>query len=203
MKEVEIHIDFTCPFSNMGGERFIQYLESKNLPLSTVRFRSFQLSPNKDNENINFILNMSNKFNKSVEETIKMYENITQKASELGLKFDVEKIVDVNSKNAHIGLQYATMFGRQAEYFRRIMSARFERGEDYSKISFIENVIKDLGLDVKDFSSKLEELNEKVSEDIKLAQERNIRGVPTFVQDGKILPLESSSTFEEFDNILK
>ncbi|MGX6978595.1 hypothetical protein ACWN8V_04965 [Vagococcus elongatus] len=42
MKQIDVHIDFSCPFSCLGGEKFIQFLEKDALPLTSVKFRSFQ-----------------------------------------------------------------------------------------------------------------------------------------------------------------
>lgn len=203
MTTIDIHIDFACPFSYMGGERFIQFLEEKQLPKETVRFRSFQLQPDDDNQHPNY---MMNRFKASGMATIENYKNffnngIGTAAAEIGLHYDVEKVISKNSLNAHIGLQYAAEEGKHIEYFRKVMSGHWETGKDYSDMAFIENVLTEIGLDLQIFKEKIAEYQKKVAEDIALAQNRNIYSVPTFYKD-RIL-LQGTGSTDEFNKMLQ
>lgn len=197
MKQIEVHIDFSCPFSYLGGEKLLQTIEQESLPISTVRFRSFQLNPTKNNIETYFLNNMSKRFGTDITGTIARYDQIVKSGKELGLNFDVTKVVDVNSLNAHIGLQFATKYNQQGEYFRKIMAGHWENGKDFSDIRFIEEVLQALELDIGDIQNTIEELKQDVNSDIQLASQRRIKGVPAFYTD-RLLPLQSNSSFKEF-----
>lgn len=198
---MDTHIDFSCPFSYIGGEKILQSLEKEDLLLSTIKFKSFQLNPAKNNTQTNFLKNMSQQFGTDIQGTIARYESIIKTGKELGLKFDVTKVIDVNSLNAHIGLQFATKYDQQTNYFRKIMSGHWENGKDFSDMLFIKNSLKELNLDIEEFEKSLDDLKKQVNEDIKLGNSRRIQGVPTFYRD-RILPLQSNSTFDEFKRVL-
>lgn len=198
MKNIEIHIDFSCPFSYIGGERMIQFLDKNHGELRSIRFRSFQLNPQKDTIHTQFLSNMSEKFGlNTIEETKERYSGIIRAAASLGLRYDLDTIVDTNSIHAHMGLQYATLFGKQAEYFRKIMSGHFEQGKDFYAFSFIDEALSQLELDTKDFHNREDEMRRLVEEDIALAEQRGVRSVPTFYQN-KIV-LQGTGSTEEFE----
>lgn len=201
MKQIDVHIDFSCPFSYLGGEKFLQTIEQENLPLSIARFRSFQQNPTKNNTETNFLNNMSHRFGTDIPGTIARYNRIVKSGKDLGLDFDVTKVIDVNSLNAHIGLQLATRYAKQGEYFRKIMAGHWENGKDFSDMKFIEKVLQELNLDIEEFKNKIEELKQNVNSDIQLARQRRIQGVPAFYTD-RLLPLKSNSSFEEFKHSL-
>lgn len=197
MKNIEVHIDFSCPFSYIGGEKVIQFIEQNNAPLTTVRFRSFQLSPEKDTINTNFLENMTQKFGLgSVEATKERYAGILRAAAAIGLQYNLETIVDTNSIHAHMGLQYATLQNKQAEYFRKVMSGHFEQGKDYYQFDFIDDVLTQLNLDVRDFHNRQDEMVQLMKDDIHLTVQRNVQSVPTFYQNGIVL--EGTGSPEEF-----
>ncbi|NLB90573.1 MAG: hypothetical protein GX786_05075 [Clostridiales bacterium] len=201
MNNIEVHIDFSCPFSYIGGERMIQFLESKQAELTKVRFRSFQLNPQKDTTHTDFLQNMSKKFGLgTVKETKARYSGIVQAAASLGLHYDLDTIVDTNSIHAHMGLQYATIHNKQAQYFRKVMAGHFEQGKDFYQLAFIYQVLTDLGLNAKDFEVKQEEMRQLVKEDISLAAKRRVQSVPTFYQEGIVL--QGTGSFEEFETFM-
>ncbi|WP_430612504.1 DsbA family oxidoreductase [Enterococcus sp. DIV0876] len=202
MKQIDVHIDFACPFSYIGGEKVIQFLEKENLPLSSVIFRSYQLQPNDDNQQPNYLMNRFKASGMpSVEEYIQFFNHgIGMSAREIGLNYDVEKVISKNSRLAHIGLQYAQEQGKHTEYFRKVMSAHWEEGKDYSDPTVIEGILEELGLNLDTFNQNRDKYDALVTQDIDLADKRHIRGVPAFYKDS-ILPLKSNSTFEEFKTV--
>ncbi|MGX6962933.1 DsbA family oxidoreductase [Vagococcus xieshaowenii] len=201
MSDLEIHIDFACPFSYLGGEKYLQFLEKNNQPLDKFRFRSFQLQPNDNNQNPSYLDNRmkGSNFN-SKEEYISFFNNgIGKAANELGLHYDVEHIVSKNSINAHLGLQFAIEQGKQAEYFREVMAGHWEQGKDYFDITYIEGVLRSLNLDVESFHQHLEQYKQGVADDIMLANQRGIHSVPTFYKDRVLLNgTGSDDIFETF-----
>lgn len=203
MDTIDIYIDFACPFSNIGGNKFLNFLDSEGLPEEKVHFRSFLLNPNKTNDEPNFLKNMSYRFGLDGDEaaTKARYANIINASAEIGSILDVDHIIDTNSKNAHVGLQFATKFGKQVPYFKRAMAAHWERGEDYSDINLIASIIKEIGLDSNEFMASLPELNDLVDEDFRGAIARGVSSVPTFYR-GKIL-LQGSGSYADFKKLVK
>lgn len=203
MKNIDIHIDFSCPFSYLGGENFIQYLEKNDL-LGKVEpnFISFRLSPDKDNINTNFLKNMTVKFHKSsIDETRLAYKSIIGMGSQLGLKYDVENLIDTNSLMAHRGLQFVKeQGGNQLAYFRMAMKAHWELAQDFSSLEVIGSILKELGYDVEAFTQRFEALDNAIQTDVKLARERRVNSVPTFVSGGR--SVSGVGTPQDFKNIV-
>lgn len=202
MKSIDIHIDFACPFSYIGGERLIQFLEQHNAPFTSVRFRSFQLQPNDDNQHTSYI---TNRFKASGMKTIEKYRDFFQNgigkaAAAIGLYYDVDSVFSVNSIHAHMGLQFATLHGKQAEYFRKVMSGHFEQGKNYYEFDFLDQILSQLNLDAQDFHRREEEMTRLVADDIALAAQRGVRSVPTFYRD-RIL-LEGTGSIEQFESFM-
>lgn len=202
MKHIEIHIDFACPFSYIGGERMIQFLEQHDAPLTKVRFRSFQLNPGDDNTKTSYI---QNRFKASGMNSINEYREffnngIGRAAALIGLKYDVDRVISVNSIHAHMGLQYATLHDKQAEYFREVMSGHFEQGKDFYDYAFIDGVLNRLDLDAEDFHKREEEMHKLVVHDMELAAKRRVESVPTFYRDHILL--QGTGSMQEFEKIM-
>lgn len=188
MKNIDIHIDFSCPFSYLGGENFIQFIESNDLSQEVKpNFVSFRLSPNKDNLNTEFLKNMMIKFRKnSIDETRAAYKSIEQMGKQLGLNYDVEKVVDTNSLLAHQGLQFVKeQGGSQSDYFRAVMKAHWEQGLDFSSQDVIKPSLKSLNTDTDLFIQNLDAYNTKINKDVSLAKTRGVNSFPTFVYHNK------------------
>ncbi|SHH45085.1 Predicted dithiol-disulfide isomerase, DsbA family [Anaerosphaera aminiphila DSM 21120] len=201
MNKLDLHIDFSCPFSYIGSEKLLQFIEKENLPEDIVRFRSFLLNPTKDNVNKVFLENMTKKFGTSnIAETKERYRGIIEAAKRVGLNYDLDTIIDVNSKNAHKGLQFAIEEGKQNDYVRKVFSLHFEKGGDFNDLDTLVEVIKSIGLDGEKFLSNLDRLNELVDKDLQLAADRGVNSVPTFYANGRIL-LQGTGSFEEFKQI--
>lgn len=202
MKEIEIHIDFSCPFSYIAGERMIQFLEAHKAPLTNIRFRSFQLQPNDDNQHPSYI---NNRFLtsglKNIDEYRDFFNNGVGKAAKaIGLNYDVDSIISVNSIHAHMGLQYAMLFDKQAEYFRKVMSAHFEKGKNFYDFALIDDILSELGLDTRDFHNHEEKMKNLVANDISIAVQRGVQSVPTFYQN-KIV-LQGTGSIEKFESFM-
>lgn len=203
MKNIDIHVDFACPFSYIGGERMIQFLEKNQAPVTNLRFRSFQLNPHDDNTKTSYI---QNRFKASGMNSIDEYRDYFNKglgraAAAIGLHYDVDRVISVNSIHAHMGLQYATLYGKQAQYFRKVMAGHFEQGKNFYDFAFIDGVLRELELDVQDFHQREEEMNSLVKEDMLLAAKRGVQSVPTFYRD-QIL-LQGTGSMEEFERMMK
>lgn len=204
MKNIDVHIDFSCPFSYLGGENFIQYLEKHDLIGKLApNFLSFRLSPDKDNVNTNFLENMTKKFKKnSIDETRLAYTSIIGMGSQLGLNYDVENLIDTNSLMAHRGLQFVKVNGgNQIDYFRLAMKAHWELSQDFSSVEVIRSILSELKYDGDQFVKQFDHLDKLIQEDIKLARDRRVNSVPTFVSQGR--SFSGVGTPQEFKRIVE
>lgn len=82
----------------------------------------------------------------------------------------------------------------------KVMSGHFEQGKNFYDFSFINGVLEDLALDVKDFHNREEEMRQLVNQDRALAARRGIHSVPTFYRDGILL--QGTGSMEEFERIM-
>lgn len=102
------------------------------------------------------------------------------------------------SRRAHEAAHWARAEGRFEDYHEAVFRAFFERGEDIGDIAVLTALADGLGLDGEDLRRALESREHLpgVLEDLRLAGELGLRGVPAFVADRRaalsgVQPVES------------
>lgn len=201
MNTLEFYFDFADPFSYIAGKRFIDYIDSNSISLDSINFRSFQLKPNDNNKNLNYLQSQAtlSQYN-SIEEYIEYFDQtIGKEALASGIKINVSTIIASNSVHAHAGMQYAKRFGRHLDYFLRVMHDHFANGVDYYNVEYIESVLTDLGLETTLFTETLKELKREVSLDRFEGLKIGLQVVPSFfIKDNlAFMGMGSKRAFDE------
>ena len=187
--KIEIWSDVMCPFCYIGKRNFEKGLEQfadKNH--IEVIWKSFQLNPSipeVPNESYQDYLIKHKRM--SVEQVTGMLDQVTQSAKQVGLEYNLDRALIVNSLNAHKLIQFAKTknLGDQAE--ERLFRAFFTEGKNIADLVTLIQLGKEIGLDETEIKTVFtdEKYSFLVKQDIQEAQQVGVQGVPFFVLDRK------------------
>ena len=112
-----------------------------------------------------------------------MCNQLKENGKEYGVDFKFEQALTFNTSKAHQLIKWANLYGKSSEVKEALMIAHFSKGMDLSDPNSILEVVKELNLNTSEANTVLKsnEYWEEVQEDIKMASERKITGVPYFV----------------------
>lgn len=187
--KVEIWSDVMCPFCYIGKRNFETALEQfKDKEHIEVVWKSFQLDPSipevaKDSYEDYLIENKG-----MPRAQVKgMLDNVTQSAKQVGLEYNFDKAVMVNSLSAHKLLQLAKIKGLGNEAEEVLFRAFFTEGKNIADLATLTALGKEVGLEENEIQSAMkdEKYAELVKADIQEARQVGVQGVPFFVLDRK------------------
>jgi predicted DsbA family dithiol-disulfide isomerase len=187
--KVEIWSDVVCPFCYIGKRKFeaalSEYKETSNIE---IIWKSFQLSPNTRTDtgkNIHQYLAEHKRI--SLEQAKSLNNQVTNIAKQVGLVFNFDQAIPVNTFNAHRFLHLAKQHGLQAEAEEQLFKAYFTDGKNSDDPQALMLIGSEIGLDPAEVKQVLEsnQYADEVREDIAEAHELGIRGVPFFLLDRK------------------
>ena len=183
--KVEIWSDVMCPFCYIGKKRFEKAVASLGVEEEIeIVYRSFLLDPELQTDpTTNVTQHLATKKGIPLEEALKMNQYVTGMAAEEGLKYDLEKAVVANSRNAHRLLHFAKSKNLQAEFKEALLKAYFEQGKNIDDLNTLKQLGTQVGLDDKGVEEVYlsSAFTEEVIEDIQRAQQIGVQGVPFFV----------------------
>lgn len=189
--KIEIWSDIACPFCYIGKRHLEAAIEQSGKTNEiSIEWKSFQLDPNipKHIENKQSPYEyLAKRKGITVEQSIKLHENVIEMAKKAGLEYHFEKAVVANSNDAHRMIQMAKTkgFGDAAE--ERLFMAYFMEGKNLSDYQTIIELGTDVGLTEAEVKESLynDEYALQVNQDIREAQTIGVRGVPFFLFDRK------------------
>ncbi|WP_103666158.1 DsbA family oxidoreductase [Gracilimonas amylolytica] len=186
---IDIWSDVACPFCYIGKAHFEKAL--KELPDSlqvNVTWKSFELDPNAPKEPTADIYDtLATKYGKDRNWAIQMNKNMTQKAEQAGLKFNMDDVKPVNTFNAHRVIHLAKNKGLQHEMKERLLKAYFTEGVNVADPDELARLGYDVGLNRDEILTALNEkqYTEEVVQDIEQAHKIGVQGVPFFLINNK------------------
>jgi len=187
--KVEVWSDFTCPFCYIGKRQLELALEQFNHNTDVeVEFKSFELDPNAKRDvdyNVNEML--SKKYGMTLEQVQSNNQNLTERASTLGLEYHMDTMKLTNTFDAHRLTQMAAQYGKKMEMAERLFKANFTESKHLGDHETLADLAVEVGLDRNEVLEMLKTLNytQEVRLDEKEAQEIEVSGVPFFVIDRK------------------
>lgn len=125
---IEIWSDVVCPFCYIGKRRFESALSKfEHKDDIEVVWRSFQLYPSITSQpDMTIYEFMAEKNGITVAQIKEQYDFINEMATEVGLKYKLDKAFLLNTKNAHQLLQLARTEKKDSDagsyYFKHILS---------------------------------------------------------------------------------
>lgn len=201
--KVSVWSDVRCPFCYIGKRKFeiaLDKFQHKNKV--EVIWKSFQLDPTlKTKKGVNIYDYFAEIKGIEKEQAEQMFDNVTQIAQEVGLKFNLDKSVVANSFNAHRLIQLAKTKGLGNEIEEQLFNIHFERGANIDDIQTLIEAGTAIGLSESLVQEVLnsDAFAEEVRQDESAAQQLGVRGVPFFVFNDKyaVSGAQSPDTFLE------
>ena len=187
--KVEIWSDVMCPFCYIGKRRFEAALEKfEHKAEVDVEWRSFQLNPQMrtiPGKSLNEYLAESKGW--TLDYASRANEHVTQMAAEVGLQYNMNIAVVANSFDAHRLLQFAKTKGLGNQVEECLFRAYFTEGKNTADHEVLVELGVEAGLDNREVREVLESnaFADEVRNDLELAEQFGIRGVPFFVFDRK------------------
>ncbi|MBQ1074121.1 DsbA family oxidoreductase [Micromonospora sp. C31] len=183
--EIEIYADVVCPWCYIGKRRLEQALESYDGEV-TVRYRPFQLDPSPVAEPRPLVEAMAAKFG-GPDRVRQMFGQVTEVATQVGLKLDFDRAVAANTFDAHRLVDWATERGRAAEMVDALYRAHFTDGVDVGSRDALAGLAAEVGLDAAEARRFLDsgERTAELSDELATARQIGVTSVPTFVLAGR------------------
>ena len=187
--KIEIWSDVVCPWCYIGKRRFEEALaEFPYKDRIEVEWKSFQLDPTAVTDtSISTKQRLAEKYGVTEERAQEMTDNVVQVAATVGLNYNLDNALTVNTINAHRFIHYAQTQGKQDRAKERLLKAHFVENKNVDHYPTLIELGKEIGLDENAVSEMLESgaFTKAVKADISEAQTLGIKGVPFFVLDRK------------------
>jgi len=185
MMKVEMWMDFVCPYCYLGKAKFAKALENfSDKENIEIIYKSFELDPNASKVYHGSMSELlSKEYGMSMEEIQENNERLTAEAKVLGLVYNLEKTIPVNTLYAHKLLQYSKEIGKDAELVSVIFKAYFTDGKNISDIDTLAEISKEVGLEEEVVREILnsDKYTNRVKEEEKESQDVGVDVVPFFL----------------------
>ncbi len=205
--KIEIWSDIMCPFCYIGKrhleEALKQFTDSNSIE---IEWHSYQLDPSMPKEaNAKTVYEyLAERKGITLEHSKAMHQNVIEMAKEAGLhyNFDIAKVA--NSFEAHRLIQLAKTqnLGDVAE--ERFFKAYFMEGKNLCDTLTLIELAKEIGLNENRIKEVLNgtEFTSEVNQDISVANQIGVQGVPFFVFNRKYA-VSGAQPVETFLNVLQ
>lgn len=187
---VEVWSDVVCPFCYIGKRKLAKALSLfENREHVEVVWRSYQLYPDvKTQPNKTIYEFMAEKHGITVEQIKDKYSFINDMAAEVGLKYQLDKAILVNTRNAHRLLQMAKRERKDNIAEEILFKSYFIENKNIDDIEVLEKIAEKIGFNKLRFKSELLSLqnDEGIDSDIYQSRQIGVRGVPFFLINNSI-----------------
>ncbi|MGJ1324707.1 DsbA family oxidoreductase [Sphingobacterium faecium] len=212
--KVEIWSDVMCPFCYIGKKKFeTAWNEFAAKNKVEIEWKSFQIMPGlqtQPDRSIHEVLVDQKRI--SLEQAKQLNGYATQMAKDVGLTYNFDKTVPVNTLKAHQFQHFAKANGKGVEAEELMFKAYFTDGKNIDDMDTLVELGKSIGLDGSALKSALEKqtyLN-AIKNEIQEADKIGVNGVPFFVfnrkravsgaQDPQVFLDMLQKSFEEWRN---
>lgn len=187
--KIEIWSDFACPFCYIGKRKLEKAIEAfPHKDKIEIIYRAYELNPDAQNEaEARGAAAFSLAKGRSLEETKKMFNQITITAKGYGLEYNMEDIVMTSTKKAHRLAKWAKEHNKEPEFTELIFQAYFTHGENIANDDVLLKYVKQIGLNVIEAKKVITDnlFAEDVTSEINKGVSLGLKGVPFFVFDRK------------------
>jgi len=187
---VDIVSDVVCPWCFVGKKRFEKALGEIGEDITVeVNWRPFQLDPTLPPEGKDRKKYLADKFG-SMERSRELHQNLENIGASVGIPFEFEAIaVSPNTLDAHRLIRWAQSAGEGVQ--GRVVAALFEtyflKGKNIGDHAVLIEVAREAGMDAAVVESLLasDADREAITQEIALAQQMGVTGVPCFILENK------------------
>ncbi len=187
--KVEIWSDVACPFCYIGKKRFEKALDRfAQKEKIEVEWKSYQLDPSLPataSESLPEYL--ARQKGMSLADVGRMFENVTQMASEEGIEMHMDRVKAANTATMHRLIQLAKTRGMGAKAEEKFFEAYFA-GKDFTNEQVLLEIAGAVGLELTEAQAVIvhnEAYAEEMARDIYEARSIGVQGVPFFVFNDK------------------
>ena len=186
---VDVWSDVMCPFCLMGDRNLELALEEfSHRDDVKITYHSYQLMPDyPENSPLPSAEAVAKQKGMPVEQFKQMNDGVAQRGAEVGLDYNFDQALTVNSRRAHRLSHFAEQQGVQHELMQNLFKAYFTDGKNVEDREVLADLAAEVGLDRDEALAKMdnEELDHAVQADINQASQIGVQGVPFFVFNNK------------------
>jgi predicted DsbA family dithiol-disulfide isomerase len=179
---VDVVSDVMCPWCYIGKRRLDRAQVMAPDAETVVRWRPFQLDATIPPEGMNRQEYLDRKFGR--EQATEIYKQIRETGEMEGIAFAFDRIEKApNTINAHRLIRWAEVGEQQDMVVERLFELFFTKGEDIGETSVLLEVAREAQMDIDLVEEALatDRDAEEVQQEIALAHELGVQGVPSFV----------------------
>lgn len=201
--KIDVVSDVVCPWCIIGYKNLQAAIDELDIADRVeLQWQPFELNPNMPAEGQDLGEHVAEKYGSSSEESQRTRLNITERGAQVGFTFNFyDNMKIVNTRDAHILLEYAHQFGKQTELKLRLFSAAFTDKKDVSNRDILLNEIAQLGLNVEQAVLRLQDIEYRnaVIEQEAYWQNLGISAVPAVVfnRSSAVAGAQSIDTYKE------
>ncbi|GAA4710716.1 DsbA family oxidoreductase [Brevibacillus fulvus] len=182
---IDVFQDTVCPWCRIGKKNLMDALAQWQGEPVTIRYRAFFLDPGVPKEGLPFHETMQAITGGNLDEAL---ARITEAGEAVGLNFRYDRVQKrPNTVASHILIKL-TPEEKASDIVEAIYKAYFEDGLDIGDLDVLVKIAEENGLDGEQIREQIlsDEAQDDLEEDLSIAQELQITGVPLFVFDEKL-----------------
>lgn len=187
--KIEIWSDYVCPFCYIGKRTLEQALEKSGYSSQAeISFKAYELDPNTPQDStVSVYESLAKKTGQTVEQAKKMTEGAAAHARTVGLEYDFDKMMQVNTFTAHRLVKWAETQGKEAALVELLMKNYFIEGKNVNEQQVLEDAAEMVGLPREQATEVITSarFEQEVRADIEEARQIGVQGVPFFVVNRK------------------
>lgn len=187
--KIEVWSDFVCPFCYIGKRRLEHALEKfPHRDQVNVVFKSYQLDPDAEHQpGKSFDQTFSELKGIPLEQVHAMNKQVAEQAETVGLTYHFDTMKYSNTFDAHRLAKSAAEEGKEKELTERFFQAYFTESELLSDHAALVRLAEEIGMKAGVAEEVLGscKFRNKVNEDIDVAKQIGVQGVPFFVLNEK------------------
>ena len=193
--KIKVYADTICGWCFIGQTNLEKALENFKDKKIEVEHIPFQLNPDMPEDGMLRSDYLNIKFG-GKEFAAPMYASMTQKAKEIGLSFNLEKINKTpNTVLSHLLILLAKENGKENDVKKEIYTSYFISGEDIGDREVLIKVAEKNNISKENFINYISKNSQIISSYQKTAKEKNISGVPFFEIENQYVSGAQSSEY--------
>lgn len=186
---VDVWSDVMCPFCWMGDRHLEMALEEfSHRDDVKITYHSYQLMPDYPEGNpLPAAVAVARQKGMPEEQFKQMNDGVAARGAEVGLEYNFDTALTVNSRRAHRLSHLAEKAGVQHELMQNLFKAYFTDGKNVEDREVLADIAVASGIDRDEALANLdnEDLDHAVQADIDRAGQIGVQGVPFFVFNNK------------------
>ena len=197
--KIKVYADTICGWCFIGQTNLEKALEDFKDKKIEVEHMPFQLNPDMPEDGILRSDYLNIKFG-GKEFAAPMYASMTQKAKEIGLSFNLEKINKTpNTVLSHLLILFAKENGNENDIKKDIYTSYFISGEDIGDSEVLIKIAEKNNISKENFINYISKNSQIISSYQKTAKEKNISGVPFFeIENQNVSGAQSAEYLRNF-----